>query len=130
GAAQCTAFLSRSPSGFANWLSAAQLAVSGIIELAIVGDPYDPASGALLDEFRARAGPALVVAVAADPSASAVPLLAGRVAIGDRPTAYVCRGFTCRLPVTEPAAPAAQPREEVTDVCAPVADVAAQVTAG
>jgi uncharacterized protein YyaL (SSP411 family) len=112
--ATVTGFLARYPSGFANWLSAAQLAVSGIIELAIVGDPYDPATGALLDEVRAQARPDLVVAVAADPSASAVPLLAGRVAIGDRPTAYVCRGFTCRLPVTEPAALAAELREQVT----------------
>jgi len=35
---------------------------------------------------------------------SAVPLLHDRVAIGGVPTAYVCRGFTCDLPVTEPAA--------------------------
>ena len=53
-------------------------------------------------------GPNQVVAVAADPAASAVPLLADRVALDGRPTAYVCRGFVCRLPVTEAAALAAQ----------------------
>ena len=41
-------------------------------------------------------------------AASAVPLLADRVAIDGRPTAYVCRGFACRQPVTEPEALAAQ----------------------
>ena len=35
------------------------------------------------------------------PDASAIPLLADRVAIDGRPTAYVCRGFVCRLPVTD-----------------------------
>ena len=48
--------------------------------------------------------PNQVVAVAADPSASVVPLLLDRVAIDDRPTAYVCRDFVCRLPVTDPEA--------------------------
>jgi uncharacterized protein len=49
-----------------------------------------------------------VVAVATDPSRSAIPLLEGRIAIDGRPTAYVCRQFACRLPVTDPAALAAQ----------------------
>ena len=48
--------------------------------------------------------PNQVVAVARTRAASAVPLLADRVAIDGRPTAYVCRGFACRLPVTDPAA--------------------------
>jgi uncharacterized protein YyaL (SSP411 family) len=33
-----------------------------------------------------------------------VPLLADRVALDGRPTAYVCRGFACRLPVTDATA--------------------------
>ena len=47
--ATVTPYLARYPTGFANWLSAAHLAVEGIDELAIVGDPADPATRALLD---------------------------------------------------------------------------------
>jgi uncharacterized protein len=36
-----------------------------------------------------------------------VPLLGGRFAMDGRPTAYVCRNFACRQPVTEPEALAA-----------------------
>jgi uncharacterized protein YyaL (SSP411 family) len=32
-----------------------------------------------------------------------VPLLLGRQAIDGRATAYVCRGFACQRPTTEPA---------------------------
>jgi uncharacterized protein YyaL (SSP411 family) len=91
------------------------LAVEGIDELAIVGDPSDPATrglaGVASDGFR----PNLVLAVAADPSASAVPLLEGRIPIDGRPTAYLCRDFACRLPVTDPDAL----RELLTAAAAP-----------
>ncbi len=99
-----TPYLASYPTGFANWLSAAHLAVEGIDELAIVGDPSDAATLALAavasDGFR----PNVVLAVAADPGVSVVPLLAGRTLVDGRPTAYLCRGFACRLPVTDPAA--------------------------
>ena len=102
--ATVTTYLARYPTGFANWLSAAHLAVEGIDELAIVGDPTDPATRALAavasDGFR----PNLVLAVAADSAGSVVPLLADRPLIDGRPTAYLCRDFACRLPVTDPAA--------------------------
>jgi uncharacterized protein YyaL (SSP411 family) len=52
-----------------------------------------------------------MVLAAAAPGAiatSAVPLLADRVAIDGRPTAYVCRGFVCDLPVTDATRVAAQ----------------------
>ena len=99
-----SSLLSRYPTGFANWLSAAELAVNGIVELAIVGDPGDAATLALLEMARTGGRADLVVAVSADPAGSVIPLLADRIAIDGQPTAYVCRGFTCRLPVTEPAA--------------------------
>jgi uncharacterized protein YyaL (SSP411 family) len=37
-----------------------------------------------------------------------VPLLHDRTTIDGRPAAYVCHGFACRLPVTDPAALAAE----------------------
>ena len=99
-----TAYVGRYPTGFANWLSAAHLAVEGIDELAIAGDPDDAATRALAgvasDGFR----PNLVLAVAADPVSSVVPLLADRTLVDGRPTAYLCRDFACRLPVTDPTA--------------------------
>jgi uncharacterized protein YyaL (SSP411 family) len=33
---------------------------------------------------------------------TAVPLLANRPLVDDQPTAYVCRGFVCNQPVTQP----------------------------
>jgi uncharacterized protein len=98
---------------FANWLSAATLATSGIVELAIVGDPGDPATRALIAVASEEARPALVVAVSADPPSSAIPLLADRTRVDGRPTAYVCRDFTCRLPVTDPDGLRAQLAEGV-----------------
>jgi hypothetical protein len=41
-------------------------------------------------------------------AAAGMPLLEGRAAIDGKPTAYVCRHYTCELPVTERAALAKQ----------------------
>ena len=101
--ATVTTYLARYPTGFANWLSAAHLAVEGIDELAIVGDPADPATRALAAVASDGFHPNLVLAVAADSAGSVVPLLADRPLIDGRPTAYLCRDFACRLPVTDPA---------------------------
>ena len=106
-----TPYLERYPTGFANWLSAAELVVGGIVEIAIVGDRADPATQALLEVARAGGRDDIVVAVSSDPAASIVPLLADRIAVGGRPTAYVCRDFACRLPVTDPVALVAQLKE-------------------
>ena len=59
---------------------------------------------ALIAETTRGFRPNQVVAVSADPGTSVVPLLADRIAIDGKPTAYVCRGFVCRLPVTTPEA--------------------------
>ena len=43
-----------------------------------------------------------------DEARRAVPLLRDRTVAQGAATAYLCEGFTCRLPVTDPAALAAQ----------------------
>jgi uncharacterized protein YyaL (SSP411 family) len=97
-------FVRRYPTGFAQWLSAMDLAVRPIAEIAIAGAPGDPGTIALLRETRRGYRPGQVLAAAGDPSASRVPLLDDRVAIDGRPTSYVCRSFVCRLPVNTPEA--------------------------
>ena len=90
------------PTGFAGWLLAWQLASVPIDEVAVVGDPGAEDTRALLAQVRSTHRPGLVVAVSATPDTSAVPLLHGRARLDDRATAYVCRGFACQRPVTDP----------------------------
>ena len=94
-------FVTRYATGFTRWLSAMDLSLADVQEIAIVGPLDDPAMIALLGEVRRGYRPNQVVAAASGPADSTVPLLADRVAIGGRPTAYVCRSFVCRLPATD-----------------------------
>jgi uncharacterized protein YyaL (SSP411 family) len=99
-------YLPRYPTGFGQWLVAAAFAAGDVVEVAVVGDPVDAATRALLEPVRATWRPFQVLAVAppAAVATSTVPLLRDRVALEGRPTAYVCRDFVCELPVTEPDA--------------------------
>jgi uncharacterized protein YyaL (SSP411 family) len=106
--APMVAIASEHPGGFAQWLVAHQLASCDIAEVAIVGDLEAPDTRALLAVARGGLRPGQVLAASASPATSAVPLLHGRVRVEDRATAYVCRGFTCQAPVTDPAALAGQ----------------------
>ncbi len=100
--ATVTAYTARYPTAFAMWLQAIDLALAPVAEVAIVGDPDDDATWALLRAVGAGYTPNRVVALKrTDAAASAVPLLEGRVQLKGRATAYVCRGFACRLPVTD-----------------------------
>ena len=90
-----------SPRFAGHTLAAAATAVSGPVEIAIVGKP-----GARRDELEETArtqSPIGSVVVVAAPATSSIPLLEGRREIQDRPAAYVCRQMVCRQPVTEPA---------------------------
>ena len=94
-------FAERYPTAFAQWLSAIDFALSDALEVAIIGDPRDAATRALLEPVATGYRPNQVLAVAADPEVSAIPLLHGRAVVGGAATAYVCRGFACRMPVTD-----------------------------
>jgi hypothetical protein len=95
-------FMTRYPTGFAQWLVAASFAAGDGVEVAIVGDPADAATRELLQPVWSEWRPFQVLAVASADAAPAlaIPLLHDRPAIDGRPTAYVCRDFVCSLPVT------------------------------
>jgi len=103
-------FLVRYPTGFGQWLVAAAFAASDVVEVAVVGDPAEAPTRELLAPVWATWRPMQVLAVASGAAVarSVVPLLADRMALDGRPTAYVCRNFACKLPVTDAAALAAQ----------------------
>ncbi|MBO9308731.1 MAG: thioredoxin domain-containing protein [Chloroflexi bacterium] len=92
------------PLAFGEMLSAARLLVYGVQEVAIIGAPEAPETRALLDVVQRGYYPNAVVAHAADASETFPPLLAGRALLNALPTAYVCRQFTCHLPVNAPEA--------------------------
>jgi uncharacterized protein YyaL (SSP411 family) len=96
--------MARHPGSFAQWLSNAAFILSEPQEVAIIGAPDDPDTAALLAVLRETYRPALVVALASgEDEAEVIPLLQQREAIDGRATAYVCRRFVCRQPVTDPA---------------------------
>jgi uncharacterized protein YyaL (SSP411 family) len=97
-------YLSRYPTGFAQWLCALELAHAGITEVAIIGARGDEEVRGLLRIADRGYHPFRVLAVSATPETSAVPLLVDRFALHGRATAFVCRDFACRQPVHEPEA--------------------------
>lgn len=96
---------------FVGWgLAAAEAALDGPREVAVVGPPDDPGTGALHRAALLATAPGAVVALG-DPGASGdvgeetaaeVPLLRDRPLLAGRPAAYVCRGFTCDAPTGDP----------------------------
>jgi uncharacterized protein YyaL (SSP411 family) len=94
--------LVRAAPRFAGWLLAdavGRVSTRRPLQVAIVGPANDPTVTAM-QRAAYRLAPAGSVLVSGPPDQSGIPLLADRILVGDRPTAYVCRGFVCRLPVT------------------------------
>ena len=100
-AAASAAELVRRAPRFAGWLLAdaiSQTPTPKPVQVAVVG-PDDPAR-AELALVAHQLVPAGSVVVAGEPDEPGLALLADRPLINNRPTAYVCRQFVCRLPVT------------------------------
>jgi uncharacterized protein YyaL (SSP411 family) len=108
---------------FAGWsLAAAEAALAGPLEVAVVGAADDPTRAELLRVARESSSPGLVVVAGPpdaqpaagsgsgdgdgggdDADAAAIPLLAGRGLVDGKAAAYVCRGMVCDRPVTTAA---------------------------
>ncbi len=93
----------RYPTSFGHWLQALDLAVGPVQQIAVVGESSDVRTQTLLEEVWRTYRPRAVVAVSgSDATTADTPgLLHERPLVGGLPTAYVCQGFTCQLPVTD-----------------------------
>ncbi len=99
------------PQAFGEALSAADMLVTGLAEVAVVGSPE--AARDLLATIQTPYRPNAVTALSASnvDDEHVIPLLSYRTMKNGEPTAYVCRNFTCRMPVTTPT--------EVSDLLRP-----------
>ena len=100
--AQVGALLARAPQGFGHLLGVCDALLAAPREAAVIGALDDPLAreltAALLDPFE----PDLAVAFGDGNDDLGVPLLAGRGLVAGRPAVYVCSGFVCAAPATDP----------------------------
>ncbi len=95
------------PTAFSYLASQLDFVLSEPHEIALVGDPSSEDMSALLEIVRKPFRPNQVVALRRPDDKEAarlIPLLADRDQVDGAATAYVCRHFTCRLPVVSPEA--------------------------
>ena len=91
---------------FAGWgLAVAEAHVAGPAEVAIIGSADDPRTAELRAAALRSTSPGAAI-IAGDPAHSGsrtVPLLRDRPLLSGAPAAYVCRGFVCERPTSDPA---------------------------
>jgi uncharacterized protein len=99
------------PQALGHVAGVAESIVNGGVQVAIAGDPTEVGFRSLEARLGKVFVPGLVIA-GGDPAAAAQPaLMRGRSPADGQATAYVCRGFTCDLPTTDPATLEHQVRE-------------------
>jgi uncharacterized protein YyaL (SSP411 family) len=95
--------LDRHPAQFGRMLAAADRALGDPLDAVIAGDQDDPRTVALRRAAAAPYQPDLVIApLAPDASLTAWSLFEGKAMRDGVPTAYVCRGYACEEPTTDP----------------------------
>ncbi len=95
------AIASRYPRAAGWGMAVAEALLAGPSEIAIVGPPEDPRTRELHKTALLSAPPGAVIALG-DGGETSIPLLAERGLLDGAPAAYVCRNFTCQVPVTTP----------------------------
>ena len=91
----------RYPTAFGRWLSAADMALGNVKQVAVVYEADVKDAAALIQVVRSQFRPNVVLAASSHPPPEAAPaLLKDRPLKGGKPTVYVCEGFVCKNPVT------------------------------
>jgi uncharacterized protein len=94
----------KAPLAFGRLLAALDFHLGRTVELAVIGKQGDQQTQRFLEVVRAHFLPNRLIAVA--PSLAegrGIPLLADRRALDGKATAYLCEGFVCQAPTTDPA---------------------------
>ena len=93
------------PQAFGHILGALDFAISKSKEIALIGDPQQSDTRALLEVINTRYLPNSVLACASledSESIQSIPLLADRPMKDHKATAYICQNFACLSPVNTP----------------------------
>jgi uncharacterized protein YyaL (SSP411 family) len=96
------------PRAFASSLAVVDLLDAGPVELALAGKPGEGGWDALWAELGRRYLPnAILGRTSGDPPGledpDPLPVLAGKALVGGQAALFVCKDFTCRAPITDPA---------------------------
>ncbi len=95
----------RVPRAFPSLLGAVDFLLEPPLELVFAGDRNDPAYDELVREVARVYLPNRIEAHAgAEDAEHAPPLARGKHAVDGRPALYLCEGFTCQAPLTDPEA--------------------------
>jgi uncharacterized protein YyaL (SSP411 family) len=100
--------VARLPAGHAHFLHGLHRMTQPSLEVVVAGDPGRGDTQQMLNTVRDSApdGSAILLLPPGDAGAgirSMAPFTEAFTPIEDRATAYVCRGFACQLPTTDPA---------------------------
>jgi uncharacterized protein YyaL (SSP411 family) len=90
----------RYPTSFARWLSAADFALASVKQVAVLYETNAEEAQQLLQTIQAPYRPNTIVAASTFPPPENAPaLLMDRPLREGKPTAHVCEGFVCKVPV-------------------------------
>ncbi len=93
----------RAPTGFARWLSAGENALGHMKQIVVMGEAGEENFERLIQIVRAEYKPGMIISASPYPAQKDAPeLLNERVLLNGKATAYVCEGFVCKQPTTDP----------------------------
>ncbi len=105
-----TTALAESSAAYPQSLTALEFLLASPMEIAVVGPSRQAETGALIKAIRKPFVPNKVIALTEtgkEEITSLLPFLQGKVPLQGKPAVYICRNYTCRRPLTDPAAVAA-----------------------
>ena len=101
------------PQALGHVAGVADALVNGTVQLALIGDPSEAGFQAFVHEVATSFLPSLVLAGGGRAGADQPALMKDRTSVDSRPTAFLCRSFTCELPTTDPDELGRQVRQAV-----------------